>query len=108
MCTLRKGDKEMTLETLKNRVLECHGTLQHQKVTSYAYLNFDSYDSQDVLPFSEGGIYKIGYLVDDHKECVWCVACILDVTGSASQDLPEVFRAWDLGRRAAGVAPFDA
>ena len=107
MCLLRKGDTEMTLETLMERNLEVLGALQNQEVTVYAYLNFDYFGRQDQLPFSDGRIYKVVHKADDNKNCVWCVTSIEDVTDLPPSDLPQAFRDWDLGRDAAGVAPYN-
>jgi len=107
MCTLRKGDKEMTLGTLMNRTLEADGTLHNQKLTAHAYLTFDFFHREGRLPVKSGRIYKVVHKADDSKVCMWCVESIEDVTDLPVSALPQVFKDWEIGRESAGTAPFD-
>ena len=107
MCILRKGDKEISLGTLMDRVLEHFGTLQNQQLTGFSYLNFDFFDKEDSLPVKSGRIYKTVYKCKDSSKNMWTVESMQDVTDLPTSELPQVFKDWEIGRQSADVAPFD-
>ena len=107
MCLLRRGAPELSLETLMQRSLEEFGTLQNQRITVHAYLNFDFYHRQRELPFQAARIYKVIHKCDDSKNSVWCVESIQDVTDLPTSELPQVFKDWEIGRANSDIAPYD-
>ncbi len=53
--------------SMRDDFIEHFGTLLGQMVTSYAFLNLDSQNCQEELPFKRAWVYRVMHMADKNK-----------------------------------------
>ena len=78
-----------------------------EEITVFAYLKIFDSETHQPPHYAAGRIYKIFLKWDEEMLNPWCVVSIHNATDMPVADLPDVFKAWENGRKHGMGAPFD-